>query len=1346
MATTAPNLFALAIESFIADIKREEDIKSPFYREVLAHIYNGSSLDDQRKRSEESLAQFIQELSTKQKHSSKTIKISEKLRPFVSGLSQYTSACDVAVQAAPSAAVLLYSGARIVLQLAEKFYNCFESVLSIMEEVGHLLDCYHIFSKAYEKSADMQRLLVETYKNIVSFWLKASKLFSKRPYKTLLSGVVKPLDAEWQRCRQALQEDRKRVQTFAQATEADLRRQREEKEATRQQNRIRSQIIDWIKGGQEEDKLDVRHDMREHFEIRCQDTCGWLFEHPEMEKWLRAKKSVAVWYSAGPGAGKTITSSAVARRLQDDERRVATFFCIFNDQVRRKSITVFRSLALQLLGPKDPIPEKVKKLYEDDLKHHCAKLTDLKAAAEVVEALLKQQPRVHIIVDGLDECEDRQQLLQILCHLLHSKMMGIVKWFFASRPDADIRVMMRKHSVIEVVAPQENLMADIRRYLTGRGTLHCSGCIDHWTTLSEGNFLWMAHMLPVIEGETSTCTEEIEEELEKFPKGLSGAYARSLTQLLGRPALHQHLARKIFSMVVGAIQPLRLSELTHALAASKGMADYSVQRLPKRELIEELCSNLIIFDRHSKGTQDDPLLKVAHKSVQDFFLQDPNSLSLPDNNLRDFFVTGETADLELGQAAIFYLSYTRYQQPQVIASIIEDHDHAFLRHAAVFWYRYLRGARHTKALAEKVTSFVQSEAFWTCTATQIYLAPHLFARYRGRYGCYSIEATGIKDETDEETVNYATPLPDWLELDEYAPAGSRVVEALHSFVTEWHPVLNSHPAALDQCIMDFDWQMMIPGRIVSQSKQIRMLSFRKSASLSNWLPLSVADTYIKNNEVIALTVEHDLISKMYRTRWTSLKTTLAQASTEKVPTPLLANSSVNTTIFSPDNNFTQDYWAVNTRHLSAQLFHPTTHAEGFSTPETYTSNRAGGTWKLISQTINYSSASTSPMALVAAFHCTLEQANDISNSDILSTQDSGYVSQSNYESHSDSDSDSGSTYDVDTISSSTSNETPAQSCMFIIRDSAEPLWHYWNSSSKVNIEAPCAFHPTEPLAVWSPSAHEICLMNLSSKKAKSTILPEPVNAQFLSVLAMRKEFHFSRSQDSGGATMYYLLYTGTRDDTCYRHTIYVSTFLFSRTDANSGDYVFERTQPTQTIQYECASPIQHPLILTYWTTDYLYVALPSLSCNPKMLQMRIDQSETTNDYKKQTAKIQTLRNRIYFPYSTPYRNPQLRILRHRSNSSQRTLHLLLNADFYTSSSSYNSKEPIRKPPAVLAWDLNTQDWRAWDDLVDGKDKQVVDNDCVYKMLRGTFVDEEREFQVPVRSGLDWRRKAFLSCA
>ncbi|KAF2191706.1 hypothetical protein K469DRAFT_735712 [Zopfia rhizophila CBS 207.26] len=1258
--TTAKDPFALAIASFISDIKSKEDIRSPFYKEVLSQIKVGS-LDATQVgdtiQCEHQLDTFIQELEHKQMRNSKTLWVTDKLRPLVAGLAQYTSACDVMIQAAPSAAVLLYGGARVVLQLAQNFYSCFDTVLSIMED------------EVYQASTDMQNLLIRSYKNIVF----------RKAYKTLL------------KCRQDLQDDSNRVQMLAQATEADLRRQKDLANAAHRESKLRKQIVEWIKASEDDDRLDIRGDLRANNQIRYENTCDWLFEHPDMENWLRVNKTTGIWYTAPPGAGKTILASTLTRNLQDKGFRTATFFYSFNDLVRRKPITALRCLALQLLQPSDPIPDRVKRLYEED-----------HIAAEVVAELIKQIPRVHIIVDGLDECESRPDLIISLCLLLSVK----------TRPEPEIRTAMRKHDVMELEAPQDSLISDIGKFVAGRLNREC--CITRWTTKSEGNFLWVTHMLRTLEGDDFTCEEEIEEELNKFPKGLTGCYIRSLAQLSKRPESHQRLARRIFTMIVGAIQPLRLSELSHAVAASSGGPDYSTKRLPKLEVIQKLCSNLVVFDRTSKGSEDDPLIKVAHKSIQDFFLQDPDSLDLPNDYVRQYFVSTSAANLELGQSCLKYLSYGRYLQPQDVSLILDKPDHAFLRHAAALWHMYLREADHSEELFNKVKVFIQSQAFWTCIAVQTRIAPHLFAHYQQTAnGVFRLRATGAKEDEEVGTVHYAIPLPEWLEI--YEPSGPQMVQAFHSFVREWHPVLNSHPSAGDHCIMDPGWASNISGRTTWTSQRVKLLPlFMGESGPSGYSNLSIVDTGIQSGNITVATFGNQSSSegRLLHLQIDSRSDLPQPDSEQTIPSDFSGPCHIFSTTYDGD----EPYSLVDIRSLQVKQYE---NDEGASDQPWKCSDIAPpegseDVWRLVCKTTCDTPNGASSFQRALAFHCSQEST---CKSNALSRQgDSGYGSNG-----SNSDSDADTTDDSEDEAVTISEELAVRHCMLIMRKTG-PTWHFWKSTI-YSLEALCAFHPVEELAVWSPSTHELCVMRLDSGEVQLAILPEPVEHKFSSATAARKEFQFSESGD----WLYYLLYTSTETEKGIQQIISVSTFSFSAND--DGEYFLQRIYPTQSVPYACCGSIQHPLVLTSWSSKYIFVALPQLLCNPKLLRLKLPYGEYAQN--PTSDGLQTLRNAVYFPYSTPYRNPQIKVLPREKRKE--TLVLALDAEI--------------SPPMLMTWDLDRKrDWREWDKDVDAQSEEWKEGRCTYHKLRGTFVDADKRFNVPVRSGLDWRKKAFLSCA
>ena len=1338
MEGKAPRPFALAIATFISDIKHKEDTRSPFYKEVLAQINNGALENASAAQSEacaDHLDAFIKDLQYKQKRNSRTLRIADRLSPLVSGLSQYTQAFDTMIQAAPSAVMLLYGGAKLVLQLAQDFSECFDTVLTIMEDIGLRLQCYNRFSTAYESSPDWQKALVESYKNIVSFWQKVSRLLSRKPYKTFFIGIVKPLTAEWAKYGQKLQNDSARLQLLSQATEAAFRRRKDLEQADHRQRKIRKRIVDWIKAGEDDGEFNIPLQIRTNMGIRYENTCEWLFEDPRMENWLSLKRTTALWYIAPPGAGKTILSSAVARKLQDKDLRVAAFFYSFNNPVRRKAITALRCLALQLLPDSEPIPDTVQRLYDEDIKNHFFKLNDINVAVKVVEALIKQVSRIHIIVDGLDECHDPQQLFNSLRSLLEAKTYGMVKWFFASRQDHDIRNIMRKHGVTEIEAPQERLISDIRQYVADRfkGKLDhdCKVCIERWTSKSEGNFLWVYLMLRIREGEDLTCEEEIEEELNKFPKGLTGCYTRCLAQLSNRPENHQQLARRIFTMIVGAAQPLSLSELRHALGAARGGTDYSPKSLPEPELIKQLCSNIVLFDYTSKGSESDPVLKIAHKSIQDFFFQDPNSLGIRED-LRQYFVSIPVANLELGRASLAYLNYVRYHQPQDITTIIETEHHAFLRHAATFWHCYLRNAGHSTELFNKVEDFVRSQAFWTCVAVQTSIAPHLFARYREiADGCYQLESTGPQQDEEEGKVSYPDPLPQWLE--EYEPSGRPIVQAFHNFIREWHPVLNSHPSAADQCAMDQGWERNMPGRSAWLSNRVKLFCLsRDRPGPSSFSSLSVMDVSFQSGGIMVAIFGNQILCDGCNPQWLHLHIISESVSSyldSQGTMPVSAGFSGETHIFSRTFTWDGPYSVVDPSCLRVQQYDIKSEGDLARVSDNLPPEPRSGKWHLVCKTTCGSYGSFSSNQRAVAFHCA---QNFACKDNLPSNHDSGFGPNN---SHNDSDSDIS---DDSTSESETTldEELTTHNCMLFVQNIGPPIWHFWKSTND-QIEARCAFHPIQQLAVWSPSAYKFCIIHLTSGEFKSTILPEPADIQFSSVTAMRKEFQFSESGD----LLHYLLYTAIEKETGIQQTISVSSFNFTPIDDGCG--FLWRMYPTQTVSYECTGPIYHPMILVSWTSEYVYIALPPLSCNAKILRLRHPHGGYSG--KPASEGFQTLCNPVYFPYTTLSRNPRIKVL--DRDEGREIFTLALDAEISSASRLGDTGPVMRQPPALMVWDIDRKhDWRDWKSNLDERSEELRAGRHTYDMLRGTFVDVDRRFNVPVRSGLDWRKKAFLSCA
>ena len=212
----------------------------------------------------------------------------------------------------------------------------------------------------------------------------------------------------------------------------------------------------------------------------------------------------------------------------------------------------------------------------------------------------------------------------------------------------------------------------------------------------------------------------------------------------------------------------------------------------------------------------------------------------------------------------------------------------------------------------------------------------------------------------------------------------------------------------------------------------------------------------------------------------------------------------------------------------------------------------------------------------------------------------------------------------------------------------------------------------------------------------------------------------------------------------------MSTFEFA---ISAGEIeLLRRTLPVQHLTYRfcgTADALSPPLVLSAWSSSHLVVALPKLYCDTKLVRFALLDDLLEDAKSGSTAPAcQTLKVPVYFPASTPYREPQLLF---RESSDSRTSgvndHLILALDFEDKHMIGKDSTYSPLPPIVMQWTISKIDgWRSWDTELDERSEELKSDRCTWNMLRGSFVDSEQQFHVPIRSGLDWKRKAFLSCA
>lgn len=526
--------FSQAIDQFLAELEKGADVKNPFVNEIRAaqQLLAATTHDGEQpsKAAATDLKDFVQGLEA-QKRTHSVRRALQRLTPFIEILSKLMGMCEHILQAAPFGVSIAFTGARIVLGLAVQASNCLESVVDAIEEIGINLKCYERFADAFRKSADIQELLVSSYKRIIKFWFNVSRILSASRFKSAMKSLLTPIDKEATVALNGLKRDAERVSILAQATTAQQRER--ERETTR-----RERIIRWITN---DSNLDIRVNLRDAAERHQEGTCQWLLDDQRFKSWCESRVNAVLWYHANPGSGKTVLAAAVVEHLKKQGQNVAYFFYSFNSPSRKQGISGLRSLALQLFHLVNFVPQTLQDRFDFEMIHNMEGLLHQSTAVAAVHDLLNHGcADVCIVVDGLDECSDEAQTLMSFQNLLGLGTYGLVKWFFTSRNQPRIKASMDKCKAQEIKAETDVISQDIRAYFSKYIT--CNKCVARWSE-GEENFLYARLVCETLRGEGLTSEEEIDQALKTYPKDLNGYYMRVLEKLSGKSELEQERAR-----------------------------------------------------------------------------------------------------------------------------------------------------------------------------------------------------------------------------------------------------------------------------------------------------------------------------------------------------------------------------------------------------------------------------------------------------------------------------------------------------------------------------------------------------------------------------------------------------------------------------------------------------------------------------------------------------------------------------------------------------------------------------------------------------------------------------------
>ena len=483
-------------------------------------------------------------------------------------------------------------------------------------------------------------------------------------------------------------------------------------------------------------------------------------------------------------------------------------------------------------------------------------------------------------------------------------------------------------------------------------------------------------------------------------------------------------------------------------------------------------------------------------------MKDPATLEGVSQELKKFFVELRSGHLEVGKYCLAYLSYSRYQNPADVSATLNSitaEGHEFLKYAATFWFRHLMETEHSSELLASVEQFVRSPAFWTCLTVQSKIAPHLFAMYLElRQGTYGMGLANAKNLLVSHRVSFASPVPHW--LDEYEPTGLAMAYGVHSFVKEWHPVLTSHPCAVSQCKSEVIGWTEYPGHNPSADDRAVVFSLIPKDDIGRCAYQRLQSVGFVKGRLNASILKFQEPNQQSEITLHRYQVSQGKVQSRNLYTILALQD--NLLAFETHVLVSEEASELTSWFLDRQKLNMTKRIG--SELETYT------TPNHIKKIIT--AAKREPIKIpwivrgrifgrvaheeIMAYHCS--QPDSYRTED----DDSGYQSmESESEPKSESDSDSDSNTGSDSM---IGDEVHGSHCLIITCQDNPPIWFAWRAASQIRLHVTCAFHPMEPIALWTHVAHEVCMANLHSGAITRGILPEPIDAQLDFAIAVTK--------------------------------------------------------------------------------------------------------------------------------------------------------------------------------------------------------------------------------------------------
>jgi WD40 repeat protein len=413
-------------------------------------------------------------------------------------------------------------------------------------------------------------------------------------------------------------------------------------------------------------------------DLRAKGSCDWLTEKHSFQDWRDSGSSKIYWLSANPASGKSVLAAHVINHLEDANLTCSYFFFTRDSKSDSNLSNCLRSIAYQMALSNVYIRDNFLSMVDESLQ--IAK-DDFRAIWRKVFIggifrTVLYQPYFWVL-DGLDECPDRHELIRKLGEIEQTYPLRI---FVTSRPS----VVPGNRSGLEEVRMHvetisgEDSVDDIRLLIEAnmdqfpaKDDNARQDLIEKIIDKAAGCFLWVR--LVVDELREVYSPKDVKRILDSVPAGMDALYSRILKNM-EQAQYGKEVAKAILTWTVLSARPLKVEELQAALQLD---IEDTVHNL--EESVASICGHLVYVDAQSR-------VRMIHQTAREFLLQ-PNLES-------EFALKASCCHSRLAKICLEYLRGDEMKAPRGRRSSIPrllPKRSPFADYACSSFYEHIRG-------------------------------------------------------------------------------------------------------------------------------------------------------------------------------------------------------------------------------------------------------------------------------------------------------------------------------------------------------------------------------------------------------------------------------------------------------------------------------------------------------------------------------------------------------------------------------------------------------------------------------------------------------------------------------